>query len=110
MVAADQTAGYHRGGAYSRYSFVEGEVASTRLVVAVAGAPYQCCPAWLVGKVLLLNTSTPHVEGAGASGMFDSAVALRESMMAGAAMVAENDHHHLESQDQRRGRAVAELG
>ena len=102
--------GYHSGGAYSRCSFVEGEAANTRPVVAAVGAPYQCCPAWLVGEVQLLSTSTQHVEVVGASGMFDSAVALRESMMAGAAVVAENDHHRLESQDQRRGHAVAELG
>jgi hypothetical protein len=91
---------------------VEGEAASTRQVVEVVGAPYQCCLAWLVGVVLLLNTSTPHVQAVDAGGMFDSAVELREGRMAGAAAAAaaESDHYRLESQDQRRGRAAAELG
>jgi hypothetical protein len=84
-VAAGQTARNHSGGAHSRHSFVEGEVASTRQGVGVVGAPYQCCPAWLVGVVLLLNTSTPHAQAVGASGMFDSAVELREGRMTGAA-------------------------
>jgi hypothetical protein len=110
-VVAGQTAGNHSGGVYSRHSFVEGEVGSTRQVVGVVGAPYQRCPAWLVGMVLLLNMSTPHVQAVGASGMFDSAVELREGRMAGAAMVAaESDHYRLESQDQHRGRVAAELG
>lgn len=79
-------------------------------MVGVAGAPYQCCPAWLVGEVLLLNTSTPHVQVVDASDMFDSVVVLQERKMAGAAVVvAESDHYCLESQDQRRGRAAAEL-
>lgn len=89
---------------------MEGEVASTRQVVEVVGAPYQCCPAWLV--VVLLNTSILHVQAVDVSGMFDSAVELREGRMADAAAVvaAESDYYRLESQDQHRGRAAAELG
>ena len=102
--------GNHSGGAYSRHSFVEGEVASTRQVVEVVGAPYLCCPAWLVGAVLLLDTSTLRVQAVDVRGMFDSAVELQEGRMAGAAVAAaESDHYCLESQDQRRGRAAAEL-
>jgi len=109
--AADQTAGNHRGGAYSRCSFVEGEVASTRQVVAVVGAPHQCCPAWLVGEVLL-NMYTPHVQGVDATGMFDPAVVPREGKMTGLVevVVAESDHYRSKSLDQRMDRAVAELG
>jgi len=101
----------HRGDAYSRYSFVEGEAASTRPVAAAVGAPNQCCPACLVGEVLQLSTCTPNVEVVDATGMFDSAVVLRESRMIGAVVVAaEMEHYRLESQDQRRGRVAAELG
>lgn len=83
-------------------------------MVAVVGAPFQCCPAWLVGEVLLLDKSTPHVQVVDASDMFDFAVVLavvlREGKMAGAAVAAaESDHYCLESQDQRRGRAAAEV-
>lgn len=79
---------------------MEGEVASTRQVVAEVGAPYQCCPAWPVGEVLL-NTGTPHVQhvqGVDATGILDSVVVLREGRMTGAAevAVAESDHYRLE--------------
>ena len=100
--------GYHTGVAYSHYSLVEGEVASTRQGVAVVGEPYQCCPARLVGEVLL-NTRTPHVQGVD---RFESAVVPREGRMTGAVEVvaAESDRYRLKSQDQRRDRAGAELG
>ncbi len=76
---------------------MEGEVASTRQVVAEVEAPYQCCPAWPVGEVLL-NTGTPHVQGVDATGILDSVVVLREGRMTGAAevAVAESDHYRLE--------------
>jgi hypothetical protein len=77
-------------------------------VVAAVGAPYQCCPVWLV----LLNTCTPHVRGADVTNMFDSAVVPREGRMTDPVEVVatESDHYRLKSQDQRRDRAAAELG
>lgn len=88
---------------------MEGVVASTRQVVAVVGAQYQCYPAWLVGEGLL-NTGTPHVQGVDETGMFDSAVVPREDRMTGAVEVVatECDHYRSKSQDQRRDRAEAE--
>lgn len=60
--------------------------------------------------MLLLDTSTPHVQAVDARGMSDSAVELQEGRTAGAAVAAaESDHHRLESQDQHRGRVAADL-